>query len=58
MYLVILEWILLDTLHIVVLIVAGYYRYKDKNWKNVFTIIKHKRVMIQLLVITSVRTYV
>ena len=33
------RWILLEYSPIIVgLIVAGYYRYKDKNWKNVFTL--------------------
>ena len=37
------KWILLEYSPIIVgLIVAGYYRYKDKNWKNVFTLLTQK----------------
>lgn len=37
------KWILLEYSPIIVgLIVAGYYRYKDKNWKNVFTLLTRK----------------
>ena len=37
------KWILLEYSPIIVgLIVAGYYIYKDKNWKNVFTLLTQK----------------